>query len=316
MNYLDTYSAVTEWRGLEVLNYSIGDSIPAGSLIRIATDYRDGTTSKEKFEALFACEDISNCEGLVLGVYQSNDDEEEVWENAYAATIPRIVDNADQFPKMKHLFVGDFDAEIHLDISMATGGSVGELLNTFPGLENLHMRSSDPLLFSSVRHACLRTLYIEGSGISDVFVNSLSQCVFPELTELVLCPGGDDYGGMGNNIQPLISFIKTNPFPSLKKLGICSSSAIDKVIEHLAGSECLSQLESLDLSLGALSDKGADILLTDASFQNLKSLDLFHNYISEEKRNQFKSVFPNTEVNTDIGRAEPGDDWRYVGISE
>lgn len=286
--------------------------------MRVTEGYNQPETAATSFKALFEHKDSANCVGLVLGVYDSLDDQHESWEEAYAPTVVLLHENAEKLPGLRHIFLGDFHAGVHLDISMAQGGNIGELLNTFPGLETLHLMSSAPELVAPVRHIGLKSLSIVGSGLTDEFVAKLGECVFPNLEELVLCPGGDEYGGMGKNITSITRLIAANPFQSVCKLGLCSSAAVDQIIKHLAGSALLAQLESLDLSLGILSEKGADRLIKEPSFKHLKSLDLFHNFLNDEKREEVKAAFPDTDVNIDPGEAEDeeDEDWRYVGIGE
>lgn len=320
MDYTEAFVA-RNWLGQDVVDFFPDDPIKPGAFLRITERYNQAAKAKQCFDALFAHKHAANCLGLVLGVYSDLDEgteQYEPWEDAYSPTVALLYENADKLTGLRHIFLGDFDAAMHLDISMAMGGNIGELLNTFPGLETIHLLSSAPELIASVRHIGLKSLSIIGSGLDDEFIENLGECVFPDLEKLVLCPGGNEYGGMGENVGSIKRLIAANPFKSVRHLGLCSSTAVDQLIRVLAGSELLAQLESLDLSLGELTDKGADFLIKEnASFEHLKSLDLYHNFLSDEKRTELTAAFPaNMKLIVDPGNADPDDDWRYVGISE
>ena len=72
----------------------------------------------------------------------------------------------------------------------------------------------------------------------------------------MLCLGGSEYAGIDDDLSQVDKLIANNPFPKLKKLGLCNATPMDQIVDILESSEMLKQLESLDLSMGQLGDAG------------------------------------------------------------
>lgn len=85
----------------------------------------------------------------------------------------------------------------------------------------------------------------------------------------------------------------------------------------VAGSPVLEQIDTLDLSLGALTDDGAKALLASSSLKRLKLLDLHYHYLSEAMVDQLLKT--GMRINADE-RREPdeyhGQIYRYVAVGE
>ena len=56
--------------------------------------------------------------------------------------------------------------------------------------------------------------------------------------------------------------------------------AADAIAAAVATAPILDRIETLDMSLGALGDEGAEALLASARVEKLKRLDLHHNFIT------------------------------------
>jgi hypothetical protein len=106
-------------------------------------------------------------------------------------------------------------------------------------------------------------------------------------------------------------------FPKLKHLALGNSSIQNEVTTAVAASPILEQLESLDLSLGVMTDEGAVPLLTSERLKNLKKLNLHRNYLSKVMADRFVSL----GIEVDVGGQEEPDMWNnelnyYVAVGE
>ncbi|MEV6868291.1 hypothetical protein AB0M44_45840 [Streptosporangium subroseum] len=77
-------------------------------------------------------------------------------------------------------------------------------------------------------------------------------------------------------------------------------------------------LESLALSMGALSDEGAEALLSGRSLTHLHKLDLHHHFLSRDMAKRLAVALP--DVRLVIGPSMEPYEWnpdeRYVAVSE
>ena len=87
----------------------------------------------------------------------------------------------------------------------------------------------------------------------------------------------------------------------------------------LAHAPIVARLESLDLSLGTLSDVGAAALLAGQPLTHLKRLDLHHHFLSDEMIERLYQAVPCAEV--DVSEQKTPGEWngeaaRYVAVAE
>ena len=115
-------------------------------------------------------------------------------------------------------------------------------------------------------------------------------------------------------MQPIL---KGKLFPKLKYLGLRNAQIADDIAAVIVKSPIIDQLEILDLSLGNLSDEGANALLQLERRTNLKRLDLHHHYISKPLQKKLKQLpFP-----VDLSDAKTVDEddefaGRFISVSE
>lgn len=124
---------------------------------------------------------------------------------------------------------------------------------------------------------------------------------FPELVELNLERlnlwfGMEDYGcGVGlDDLGPILSGVA---FPRLKHLGLMNAEFTDEAVAALPRAHLLKQLESLDLSMGTMTDKGVDTLIANkAAFAHLTRINLDNNALTEASEEKVKSLGNATPV--------------------
>ncbi|MEU5549882.1 STM4015 family protein [Micromonospora sp. NPDC047793] len=233
------------------------------------------------------------------------------------APIAQICAAADRLPALRALFLGDMTFE-ECEVSWMKVGDVSPLLTAYPELEVLWVRGGEEFDFSPVQHANLRELVVQSGGLSREFVGAVLDSDLPELADLELWLGTDDYGGT-TEMGDLAPLLAGELFPALRRLGLCNAMITDDVAKALATAPVVRRLEVLDLSHGTLSDEGAEALLAGQPLTHLTVLDLHHHYLSEEVAGSVVAALPDVRVNvSDPQEAEEddGESYRYVAVSE
>ncbi|MFC8849643.1 MULTISPECIES: STM4015 family protein [unclassified Micromonospora] len=202
----------------------------------------------------------------------------------YAAVNPAPLDQlcaaAPLLPNLTALFLGDIVSE-ECEISWMRVGDVSRLLTAYPKLEVLGVRGGEDFRFSPVRHERLRRLEVESGGLSGDFVRAVLDSELPALTDLELWLGVEYYGG-DTGIDDLAPLLAGQRFPALRRLGLRNAEHADDIAEALAAAPVVRRLELLDLSLGALTDRGALALAGGQPLTHLTMLDLSHHYVTDE----------------------------------
>ncbi|MDY6900946.1 MAG: HEAT repeat domain-containing protein, partial [Cyanobacteriota bacterium] len=93
--------------------------------------------------------------------------------------------------------------------------------------------------------------------------------------------GSPSYGGDCKvaDVQPIIESLV---FPNLDYLGLRNSEFADEIAEAIVKSPLIETISVIDLSLGHLSDKGAEFLLNCSGINELDILNVSEALLSEE----------------------------------
>jgi predicted DNA-binding WGR domain protein len=267
------------------------------------------TWEKEELplESFLASEAAAQARGLVIGAWQVDDSS--VDSSSVVSTLARA---AGRLGKLVALYLGDIVSE-ECEISWINQCDLTPLLQAFPSLQLLRVRGGEGLALSAPRHACLRGLALEAGGLDVGVIRSVCQADFPELEYLELWLGTSDYGATATvaDLQPLLS---GRLFPKLKYLGLRNSELADELAGVLVNSPVVERLETLDLSLGVLTDEGGQSLLKLSS-PTLKKLNLHYNYFSPELSRQLKALPFAVDVSRPADMEEE-EEWRFVAVGE
>ncbi|MBE9013668.1 STM4015 family protein, partial [Pseudanabaenaceae cyanobacterium LEGE 13415] len=225
-------------------------------------------------------------EALVIGMWD--------WEGATPSEslIQNLVGLRDRFPHLKALFIGDIESE-ECEISWIIQSDMSSILQAFPQLEVLQVRGGDGLKFDSTlglsRHENLRTLIVETGGLSRSTIEQIYEWEFPALEHLELWFGSPSYGGdcWDRDLPPLLEDLK---FPNLTYLGLRNSGFADEIAAMIVRSPLLAGLQVLDLSLGTLTDAGAQHLLDCAAIRDLETLNVSASYLSGAMIDQLQAL--------------------------
>ncbi|HEX4812347.1 MAG TPA: leucine-rich repeat domain-containing protein [Nonomuraea sp.] len=223
----------------------------------------------------------ASVEALVIGRWGPELDDDE-------APIQLLVAAADRLTGLKALFVG-----AQAGIDRWYDAHVEELLDAYPGLETLRVRGGmgeGVGLDRPLTHASLRHLAIESDALSRDTVLAVAESELPALEHLELWLGDElDDGPKVADLAPILAGTR---WPRLRYLGLRNAEIADGMAAAAATAPVIAQLETFDLSLGTLSDAGAEALLAGQPLTHLRTLDLHHHFLSQEVQNRLTSALP------------------------
>lgn len=237
------------------------------------------------------------------------------WGSAYERAFPVevLVRNADRLGALRALFIGELSAE-QCEISWIQQGDLTAVLEAFPALERLWVRGSEGLTLTPVRHEGLRELVLESGGLPATVIRAVGACDLPNLTHLELWLGVEEYGGdaRADDLGPILA---GRSLPALTHLGLRNAEIADEVAAAVAAAPVVARLTALDLSLGVLSDAGAESLLAGQPLTHLASLNLSHHFLSPELAQRLADELPGVEV--DVSDRQEEEEWgRYTAVAE
>lgn len=272
-------------------------------------EFEEGKNFLGLLEEFYSDPSSKDVEYLIIGPW------EETWENSSKFIVENLVENKDKLLNIKGLFIGDMESE-DCEISWIIQSDLSPLLKAFPNLEELKIRGSSELRFSDMQHDKLKTLIIECGGLSTDVIDDILSSKLPNLEHLELYLGVEEYGFNGT-IEDIKPLMKRGVFPKLKYLGLKDSEIQNEIAHEIAGSDVLDGLDTLDLSLGTLTDEGAESLLNSNGIKNLKFLDLNYHYMSDDMMKKIKSLGIKVDVSDQQEEEEYDDEiYRYPAVTE
>jgi hypothetical protein len=292
---------------LPVKDFADGARVTGDVAWRIRVEYEAAVPWLEVFERFVEQPGAADVRAFVVGMWgdvATGTDSTEVVEALVGARA--------RLPKLTALFLGDMVME-ESEISWIQQTDVSPILSAYPALTTFGVRGGNGLSLGRLQHAELRTLIVETGGLDVSVVRQVAAAVLPKLEHLELWLGTDGYGANWQ-LEDLAPILSGSQFPALKRLGLRDSDKADDVAKAVAGSALLGRIQVLDLSLGVLSDEGAEALLASPSVKRLKRLDLRHHYVSEPVVRRLQGL----GIDVDVSEAQPasGDDGRFVAVSE
>ena len=302
-----TYNHVKTFVGKKVQDYDAEQGPGKGgkTIYRFGSNWDDEDGFETGLKHFLASDGPADATGLVIGAWSV-----EMYENPAAETIAKLVDNADKFPKLAALFFGEI-VQMESEISWIQQSDISPLLAAFPKLEMLRVRGGEGLSITNASHANLRGLAIETGGLGVDVVRSVLTGNFPKLEHLELWLGTEEYGSSSSvaDLQPLF---KGDLFPNLKHLGLRNCDYVDDIAGVIVNSSLVKRIESLDLSLGTLSDTGAQALLSLPTDGALKRVSIHHHWVTAPMVKKLQAL-PFTMDTTGF---QEEDEWRFVSVGE
>lgn len=285
------------------------DSNKQNVVYRLTQEYEAEESQRELFDHFFQQIDPAKLSALVIGSW------EEAFEDGPDGFIEALIDKKDELTNLTALFIGEMTYE-ECEISWIKQTDYTPLLNAFPKLRELCIRGSSDLELSSFNHDHLEKLTIQCGGLPVEIVNALEKSSLPALTHLELWLGTEGYGFSGNatDYANLLTHLDKS---KLSYLGLKNAEIADDIAVWLAQQAWLEPLETLDLSMGTLSDVGAQALFASPHVSKLKKLDLTHHFISDAWQNKLAGLDCDV-VLADRQEEDSYDDeiYRFVAVSE
>ncbi|GLW05187.1 hypothetical protein Misp01_03170 [Microtetraspora sp. NBRC 13810] len=276
----------------------------------------DGHSLDECLDRFFTRVDTTRVTAVVAGD----------WGDCYTESsktfVSRLAASAGRLPGLRSLFFGAISSE-EAEISWIQQSDITPLLTAFPRLERLEVRGGSGLRLNPVRHDALRILRVETGGLPGEVVRAVGACDLPALEHLELWLGVEEYGGDAT-VTDLGPILTGERLPSLRHLGLQNSEIQDDIAAAAASAPVVARLESLNLSMGVLTDTGAEALLSGQPLTHLRRLDLHHHYLTDAMMTRVAAALPGVHVDLSEQEEpdlededdEDGEVWRYVAVSE
>lgn len=235
--------------------------------------------------------------------------------NNSAPVVAELVKARQKLTSLRSLFVGDMVSE-ESEISWITQSDLSPLWPAYPDLVTLRIRGGNELSLGNMSLASLKTLIIETGGLPGKVLGEVMSARLPLLEHLELWLGDKGYG-WDADVSQLQPILEGKLFPKLKYLGLRNSEVADELAVALATAPVLAMIETLDLSMGNLSDKGAAALFASRAVSKLKKLDIHHHYLTTDMMKSIKSLPCEVDVSEQKEADLDGDEvYRYVAVSE
>ena len=288
-----------------------GSTIRLDTGVRVFSYYDDKVKVPEKLDKLAKLPEAAALDTLLIGSWN------ETHDIGPADILKKLIDLKDTFSELKHLFVGDMSSE-DCEISWIIQTDYSDFYNHFPALETFGVKGGQELTLGKIQLPNLKNLIVETGGLDAEVIADIMDSHLSNLAYLDLWLGTEEYGCTVEveDLQPILN----GKYPNLKYLGLKNYDKQDELAAALNGASVLENLETLDLSMGTLSDKGAEALYNNEALLNLKHINCRHHFISKEWQDKLKTKFAAQNIN--LNDAEEADDYGddevyyYVEIGE
>lgn len=318
--YQARHAEVFANRQVENFNIDTGivDPVNIAYAFRYSEWERNQTNIDIQFNRLLEDSQINKLEALVFG------------QGIY--NLDFLVKNQHKLNNLKAIFWGDIHFR-ECEISwLYWKDNFSPILEAYPNLEVLQVRGTDTKYngfgkrrslediqnFNPIKHDNLQTLIIESGGINKVNIRQICNLELPALEHLELWLGTKSYGG-NSSIDDLMPILSGESHPNLIYLGLRNSEYTTEISTALVDAPILNTILVLDLSMGTLTNKGAEVLLNCPEISKLKILNISENYLSNEIVNQFQQL--DIEVIADRQKVEEDEYYdekfyRYCSVAE
>ncbi len=247
-------------------------------------------------------------------------------EFTFGNTIKELVKAMPSMPNLRRLVLGDFTYE-DSELSWSHLGSLKDFWKVAGKLEYLKIHAGSMDL-GKIDAPELRELWIETGGFDKKNVEQIANANAPKLETLNLWFGQDNYG-CDLQLKHYASLIEALPkkFPKLKRLGLANCTYGNEVLELLAKSKIVKQVETLDVSKSHITTAGLQALGDNAkAFKHLGVLDLSECLLDAAGKKLAKPMAKKVELDDqdDPSDHQPDPDhpdeddswWRYSRVGE
>lgn len=264
------------------------------------TEYEEeGKNAESMLADILADPEFPQLTELVIGDWGN------AWEDSCQPILDGIVAQAERFSHIQKLFVGDMDYE-ECEVSWIIQGNYSKLWAALPNLRSLTVKGSTDLELGEICHEGLEELTVICGGLGKDVIQSVQNAKLPNLKKLLLYIGIEDYG-FDADAGSVRELLEKSDFPNLAYLGITDSEIQDELAEIVLASKYMGQIETLDLSLGTLTDKGGEVILEKLpEYPNIKNLDIHYHYLSDQMVHKIKEL----PVSVDVSEQNAPDEYK------
>ncbi|NES24277.1 MAG: HEAT repeat domain-containing protein [Symploca sp. SIO3E6] len=296
-------------RQVEDFDPQTGISDPVATAYALRVGFLEEENITHKLNRLLQDTQVAQIEALVFGMWNGRVS----FYGDSSILVNALVEASYQLSSLKALFIGDI---LFYDSNMALmkQSNISPILEAYPSLEVLQVRGGSGLEFTPVRHNQLKKLIIQTNGLSSKTINQIWALHLPALEHLELWLGIDDYGGDSNvdTLRPVLDDIDL--FPKLNYLGLRNSEYSEEIAKAIVQASIIKQIKVLDLSVGSIGDKDCPVLLSSPAVNQLQTLNVSDNFLSEAMINQLNQL--NIEVIAEDQKEEYERDRRYWPAEE
>ena len=188
--------------------------------------------------------------------------------------------------------------------------SANGLSRSCPNLEVLSLFGGeieiDDLTFDK-----MKTFAVQTGGLDKKAMQVIANHKMPVIEGLEIWFGQEDYGG-NCTIEDVMPLLARDDMPQLTRLGLMNSEFGDDICRAIVDAIVLPQLESLDLSMGVITDEGAQILIDNAAkLAHLENLSV-RGYFSPQVSVELSQLGKERHISPE----DPNDNYRYVEAGE
>jgi uncharacterized protein (TIGR02996 family) len=201
-------------------------------------------------------------------------------------------------------------------ISWHHTGNLGKLWKGVPGLKILEIETGEFDVGAMVAPNLERAIFITG-GLTKACGKNIATADIPRIKHLEIYYGDDNYGGdcSVKEVKPLLD---RTDLKDLEYLGLKNSMFANDIAKAIGGAKILKGLKTLDLSLGAMTDEGAEALAAaKGSLAHLECLDLTRNFLTKKGIAAVKGICTKVVTEKQEEADADGDEtYYYVSIAE
>lgn len=308
------YENLTTFAGKPVVDYKKPGDVRdfATTAPRLRCDY-DDTLELRDFLALMLDEPgVGATQAIVFGAWMEDG---EAYDVTPTSTIEMLVSQKDRLPDLRSLFFGDIISEEN-EISWIGQGDYSAIWAAFPRLEECAIRGGNGLSLGTINHRSLQSLVIQAGGLPLSVVRDALSANAP-IRHLELWLGDENYG-TNTSVADFADLFAGKLFPDLHTLALRNSQYSDALAEALAEAPILDRVKVLDLSMGTISDKGAQALAASSKVGRLEKLDISHHYAGADAVAALRRATPNLVADEALTAEDEGDGevYYYIAVSE
>ena len=216
--------------------------------------------------------------------------------------IELLCQSKSRLTNLKALFIGDIRIHEYKESTLFMS-EINPILEAFPDLQvlKLHGKFEGNPCFKPLQHSCLKTLIVETQSLLSILAD-ICRLNLPALEYLEVWND--------SNVHRAAAILTGQLFPNLYYLGLPSFEDTDGIMKAIAQSPT-HRLAVLDLHLGELTDKGAEILINNPIINHLHTLNIAKNCLSEKMIQRLSEL--NCQV---IAQPQYGSGYRYFALYE